>query len=161
MKRTFKQNGEEGEVMKICQFCGAENPDSVAVCSSCGANAFKHKCENCGTVFAEGNFCPHCGVKVGSKAKICPRCGAEYYSAACPDCGYIPHSGRVMTVETYAVSQPVKKRRTWLWVLGWIFIFPVPVTILVRRNTKWNQAMKTALIAASWILYFYLVYSQE
>lgn len=27
-----------------------------------------------------------------------------------------------------------KKRKTWLWVLGWICIFPLPLTILMLRK---------------------------
>ena len=46
-----------------------------------------------------------------------------------------------------------KKRRIWLWVLGWVFIFPVPATILVRR-TNWNKALKLAIIIMVWLIYF-------
>ena len=48
--------------MKICEFCGTANNDDAVKCSSCGSNSFKHKCNNCGTEFNEGNFCPKCGV---------------------------------------------------------------------------------------------------
>jgi ribosomal protein L40E len=143
----------ETEAMKVCKFCGAENQDSAAVCSSCGGNEFKHKCGNCGTVFEDGNFCPKCGVKAGAKAKKCPNCGAEYFSVACPDCGYTNKAGSTTVVYTNTTAQPVKKRKTWLWVLGWIFIFPVPLTILMVRNQKLNKWVKIGIIAVAWILY--------
>lgn len=158
--------------MKVCKFCGTESPDSASVCSSCGANEFTHKCENCGTEFDEGNFCPKCGVKAGAKAKKCPRCGAEYYSAACPDCGYINNnnnnnvntSGADRPTVIYAdrVVQPVnvKKRRTWLWVLGWIFIFPVPLTVLMVRNQKLGKVEKIAIITAAWLIYLFFGYAR-
>lgn len=139
--------------MKVCKYCGSESPDSAAICSSCGANEFKHKCENCGTVFENGNFCPKCGVKAGAKAKKCPRCGAEYYSAACPDCGYTNSADNITVVYADSAPQPVKERKTWLWVLGWIFIFPVPLTILMLRNQKLSKPVKIGIIVAAWIVY--------
>lgn len=139
--------------MKVCKFCGTESPDSTAICSSCGGNEFKHKCGNCGTVFEEGNFCPKCGVKAGAKAKKCPNCGAEYYSAVCPDCGYTNNVGNTTVVYVNTAAKTVKKRKTWLWVLGWLFIFPVPLTILMVNNQKLNKGVKIGIIAISWILY--------
>lgn len=46
-----------------------------------------------------------------------------------------------------------KKSKTWLWVLGWIFIFPVPLTILMLRNKKLNKMIKYGIIAVAWIIY--------
>lgn len=145
--------------MKVCKYCGSESPDSATICSSCGANEFKHKCENCGTVFENGNFCPKCGVKAGAKAKKCPRCGAEYYSAACPDCGYTNSADNITVVYADAAPQPVKERKTWLWVLGWIFAFPVPLTILLVRNQKVNKWLKIGIIAVAWIIYILIAFS--
>ena len=145
--------------MKVCKFCGADNQDSAAVCSSCGGNEFKHKCGNCGTVFEEGNFCPKCGVKAGAKAKKCPNCGAEYFSAACPDCGYTNKTGNTTVVYANTATQPVKKRETWLWVLGWIFIFPIPLTILMVRNQRLNKWVKIGIIAVAWILYLIIAFT--
>jgi transcription elongation factor Elf1 len=51
----------------------------------------------------------------------------------------------------YAV-QPQKKRKTWLWVLGWIFIFPVPATILIQRSNM-NIVTRVFLIILVWVLY--------
>ena len=149
----------ETEAMKVCKFCGSENQDSATVCSSCGGNEFKHKCGNCGTLFEEGNFCPKCGVKAGAKAKRCPNCGAEYFSAACPDCGYTNKVGNTTVVYTDTSTQPVKKRKTWLWVLGWILIFPVPLTILMIRNQKLNKWVKIGIIAVAWILYLIIAFA--
>lgn len=53
--------------------------------------------------------------------------------------------------DSYQVAAP-RRRRTWLWVLGWIFIFPVPATILISRR-DWNIVTKTFLIILVWIAY--------
>ena len=50
-------------------------------------------------------------------------------------------------------GKPPKKRKTWLWVLGWIFIFPVPLTILMLRNQKLSKPVKIGIIVAAWIVY--------
>lgn len=146
--------------MKVCKFCGTENYNHVAACSSCGGNEFKYKCDNCGTVYEEGKYCPKCGVKSGAKAKKCPICGAEYYSVACPDCGYSPaqnqksnNDNNSQSANISANPQPVKKRKTWLWVLGWILIFPAPLTVLMLNNQKLDKWVRYLIIALSWIVY--------
>ena len=149
-------------VMKICKYCQSTSDDTTTVCPSCGAKEFKYQCENCGNVFDDGLFCPKCGVKVGTKSKRCPNCATEYYSAACPNCGYTANSRYTYSPITpntpvmpdTAFSQPEKKRKTWLWVLGWIFIFPVPLTVLLIKNQKLSKGLRIGIIAAAWIVYF-------
>ena len=46
-----------------------------------------------------------------------------------------------------------KKNRIWLWIVGWIFVYPVPVTLLLRRS-RLRSFGKTALIILAWIPYF-------
>lgn len=143
--------------MKVCQFCGTENEDSVKACTSCGANKFRYKCENCGTVFDKGKYCPNCGVKVGTKAKKCPRCGKNYYSSACPDCGYIAVSDKAAVAKNGATTKTTKKKKIWPWVLGWLLVFPLPLTILMFRKKNLNKKGKIGVIVAAWVLYFVLV----
>ena len=137
--------------MKTCEYCGKLNPDDALQCESCLGTSFVQKCANCGAEFTEGQFCPHCGVKVGQKPKICPECGAEYFSAACPDCGYTPtrawHPAQQQTASDFT---PKPKRHTVLWVLGWIFCFPVPLTVLIARSRMKTWA-KVVLIALLWL----------
>ena len=121
--------------MKICLFCGNETSDTASSCPSCGAGQFKTKCNNCGTVFEEGMYCPSCGVKAGEVAMTCP------------DCGYIPSAKQTnesaapdfdpSVLLRYIPPMPAKKRRTWLWVLGWIFCYPIPLTILLFRGIRY------------------------
>ena len=143
--------------MKICSFCNTENKDDAVKCVSCGANTFKFKCENCGTVFEDGAHCPHCGVKAGQEARKCPVCNTEYYTNACPTCGYVP-GGKSSTSSTPPANnapQPSAppKRKTWLWVLGWIFIFPLPLTLILLKKQNMSKGLKYGIIAAAWILY--------
>ena len=153
--------------MKVCAYCGTENLDNSVLCTNCGAHEFHNKCNNCGTVFSEGEYCPKCGVKAGQKPRTCPNCGREYYSNACPTCGYMQGErepmNRSKTRATVSYSEqstkPTKKRKTWLWVLGWIFIFPLPLTILLLRNQKMNRVIKIAIIAIAWLFYLLIAFS--
>ncbi len=56
---------------------------------------------------------------------------------------------------TVTLNQPLpkKKRKTWLWVLGWIFIFPIPLTILIWRSQKMSTIVKIVLTAVAWLVY--------
>ena len=124
--------------------------------------------------------CPHCGahlkVDIESKQAACEHCGAniliddevqhvQYDNAE--EAGYKFEKGRQRAqaeerrrnqqeYESYSGrinSQQPKKRRTWLWVLGWFFIFPVPLTILMLRKKDMKPAIKYGIIAAGWIIY--------
>lgn len=44
-----------------------------------------------------------------------------------------------------------KKRKTWLWILGWILCFPIPLTILMLRNKKLPNALRYGVIAFAWL----------
>ena len=47
-------------------------------------------------------------------------------------------------------SAPTQRRRTWLWVLGWCFLFPVPVILLLKRS-RMKTIAKIGIIIAAWI----------
>ena len=153
--------------MKVCNYCGTENSDTAVICENCGAHDFKHKCNNCGTVYSEGEYCPKCGVKARQRPRVCPKCGREYYSNACPTCGYVKGGQETSTtpperttpIRAKQSSKPAKKRKTWLWVLGWIFVFPLPLTILLLRSQKMKKAVKIAIIAIAWLFYLLFVFA--
>ena len=121
--------------------------------------------------------CPNCGatlqVDADNKQITCSYCGnalfvddeANHMKIDNPErVGYEFEKGRQraqaeqrytqpnMSSQTTNYSQP-KKRRTWLWVLGWLFLFPVPLTIIVVRNKKMSKGIKAAIIAAAWVLF--------
>ena len=120
--------------------------------------------------------CPKCGAQLKIDDKItkgfCEHCGTvvliddevqhiQYDNAE--EAGYNFEKGRQRArAEVQGVSgqtsfgmekmqPPKKKRRTWLWVLGWIFIFPVPLTVLIGRS-KLKKPMKVILIVALWAI---------
>jgi len=133
------------------------------------------KCPNCGADLAKGKFCEYCGAQITASMlreqeqinkEGCPICVSTNISfnrekqgeikgknrlavvrstvGFCKDCGYTWTTG---------YDQPLKKRKTWLWVLGWIFIFPVPLTILMLRKRDMKPAVKYGIIAAGWIVF--------
>ena len=139
--------------MKKCEYCGSLNEDGASTCSACGGNSFTRQCVNCGASFKDGVACPRCGVRVDQPAKKCPRCKATYYTASCPACGYTPEWKAPEAGRFDGAAQPAKKRRTVWWILGWIFIFPVPATILIYRSEKLPVWMKVLYIVLVWGLY--------
>lgn len=46
-----------------------------------------------------------------------------------------------------------KKRNTLLWVLGWLSIFPLPLTILLLRKREMTPGKKYGFIVAAWSVY--------
>ena len=117
--------------------------------------------------------CPHCGahlkVDPSNKQASCEHCGAalliddevqrvQYDNAE--EAGYKFEKGRQRaqaeaskTVRVTYQNSLQKKRRTWLWVLGWIFIFPLPLTIILLRKKNMKPAIKYPIIAVAWIIY--------
>ena len=51
---------------------------------------------------------------------------------------------------------PAKNAKIWLWIIGWILIFPLPLTILLRRNRSIPKTPKKILIILTWLVYFSL-----
>ncbi|MBO4331499.1 MAG: hypothetical protein J5827_05440 [Oscillospiraceae bacterium] len=100
------------------------------------------KCEYCGSTLLIEDEAP----------------GAGYENAE--EAGYNFEKGRQRALAEagadYADAEPVKRRRTWLWVLGWICIFPLPLTILLIRKKDMNPVIKYVIIAAAWIIYLFI-----
>lgn len=96
--------------------------------------------------------------------KTCRKCGRQIEDDAlvCPYCGCVNRDKKNGRTEPEITrisggSEPPKKRKTCLWVLGWLFIFPLPLTILLLRNQKMNKTVKFLIIAAAWA--FYLLFA--
>lgn len=132
------------------------------------------KCPYCGAEIGNSKNCEYCGSQISAEMRKeqeavnkqgCPRCNSTNISFSrekqgeiqgkrgsnvirktvglCKDCGY--------TWE--AADYKPAKRKTWLWVLGWIFIFPLPLTILMLRKKTMKPAIKYGIIAAAWLIY--------
>lgn len=119
--------------------------------------------------------CPKCGAYLRVDADIqsafCEYCGAELLIDDevqhlqidnAESAGYAFEKGRQRAqneaqAQRYYTSQPQpapkkKKKMVW-WVLGWIFIFPIPLTILIARNQRLRTGAKIGIIAAAWLVY--------
>ncbi len=126
--------------------------------------------------------CPHCGsalkIDPSNKNATCEYCGAallidnevqhiQYDNAE--EAGYKFEKGRqraqaearqkVKSDNTQVYVDKPKKRKTWLWVLGWICIFPLPLTILLLRKKDMNKIIKYGIIAVAWIVYLLIGFS--
>ena len=92
--------------------------------------------------------------------KTCKKCGKliEDDALVCPYCGCVNRDKKKSKVEPEVTrsgggNEPPKKRKTWLWILGWLFIFPLPLTILLLRNQKMNKVVKYIIIVVAWLFY--------
>lgn len=121
--------------------------------------------------------CPNCGgtleLSEDVKQAYCPFCGS---SIAVDDeikhvqfdnteqAGYNFERGR-MRAQQDAVNARIaaeqarvraqqdaeRKRKNFVWwVIGWLFFFPIPLTILIAKSKKLNTVWKTVLIFALW-----------
>lgn len=135
------------------------------------------QCPNCGaTIKNESRFCEFCGSQITVEMQKereqlnkvgCPNCGSSNVTfnrekqgevkgkngttvvrttvGLCKDCGY--------TWNTTGNTQSPKKKMTWLWVLGWIYIFPLPLTILMLRKKDMKPVLKYGIIVIAWMVY--------
>ncbi|MBR0434883.1 MAG: zinc ribbon domain-containing protein [Lachnospiraceae bacterium] len=136
------------------------------------------KCPNCGAeIEANSRKCSYCDTVISAEMqrenellqkKGCPKCNSTNVTftrenqgelrgknakrivhktvGLCKDCGYTWYSD----VDDAGNG---KRRKTWLWVLGWIFIFPVPLTILLLRKKEMNPVLKYGIIGLAFALY--------
>lgn len=51
-------------------------------------------------------------------------------------------------------SKEKKSAPIWLWIIGWIVIFPIPLTILMLKNQKIKSTIKYGVIAVAWVVFF-------
>lgn len=110
----------------------------------------------------------------GTRAAKCKRCGSTnikyrreressngyYYktTAMCQDCGHTWTTSSDVVNRNTAIAE--KKKSKWmlvLWVIGWICVFPIPLTIIMLRNKsvveKLSDKVRYGIIAAAWIVY--------
>lgn len=119
-------------------------------------------------VIPEANkaVCDYCGTTVLIDDEIKR---IEYTNAE--DAGYNFEKGRLRAqaeqiqhpamqqIQYEYVTPQKKKRHTFWWVMGWIFIFPIPATILILRNKKMHWILKTVLILLVWGIYLAIGFS--
>lgn len=130
-----------------CKFCGGEIDNNSKTCPFCGSTISLEEKIELEQLNKQG--CPKCGS--GNVAFKREQAGVARNSKGsktlyqtkgiCNDCGH-----------TWTTDTP-KKSKIWLWVLGWIFIFPVPLTILLLRKKAMKPGLKYGLIGGSWLIF--------
>ena len=122
--------------------------------------------------------CPQCGGTLKAPENVkqmqCPFCNTtvmlddevqHVQFDNSKQAGYDFEKGRIAAQQDHAAQQArynqeviraqqeAKRKRKNLiwWVLGWIFIFPVPLTILIVKSKKLKPVIKAVLIAALWV----------
>lgn len=151
---------------KFCEYCGSEMPQEKSIINITnnyyGGTSPQENNE------IENNIgkCPKCGnsqiafkrERVSTATQSCSRknyigSGRQGQSVShsvyrtigvCQNCGYTWESN---------TSTNTSSRKTWLWVLGWICVFPLPLTILLLRKKDMKPAVKYGIIAFAWILF--------
>ena len=152
---------------KFCEYCGSEMPKEKSTVNI--TNNYYGSAEPQGQTEVENNVgkCPKCGnskitfkrerVVTATQSRSrknyigTGRQGQSVSQSAyrtvgvCQNCGY--------TWNPNATNSGSGKK-TWLWVLGWICIFPLPLTILLLRKKDMKPAVKYGIIAVAWLLFF-------
>ena len=56
-------------------------------------------------------------------------------------------------------NEPESEKKTpiWLWILGWVLVFPLPLTVLLNRERRMSFGVKFAALAIMWIMYFGMI----
>ena len=53
-----------------------------------------------------------------------------------------------------AATKKKRKAKKWVWVVGWILCFPIPLTVILSRSKKINIFFKGILISLLWFFTF-------
>lgn len=146
-----------------CNHCG-KLFEGLA-CPDCGirADAQAVKCPSCGRLYY-ASVCPHCGY---SPAKERDRTRAleqqrlqlekekERRLAAESEENRLRLEQQNRREKALKDEPAKKKRHTLLWILGWLLIFPLPLTILLTRKKSgfFGKLLKTAVILLAWLIY--------
>lgn len=124
--------------------------------------------------------CPKCNahmkVDAENKQVKCEFCGATFmiddqiqhvrYDNA-EEAGYQFERGRQkaqaeaayhaqMAQQYYAPTPPppAKKGKLWLWVIGWLFCFPIPLSVILWRKLPFKKSVKIGILVAMWLILF-------
>lgn len=151
---------------KFCEYCGSEMPkekstvnitnnyyggaapqehtevdNNIGKCPNCGNSKITFKRERVGTATQSRSRKNYIGT--GRQGQSVSQ-SAYRTIGVCQNCGY--------TWNPNATNKGSGKK-TWLWVLGWICIFPLPLTILLLRKKDMKPAVKYGIIAVAWVLF--------
>lgn len=140
-----------------CPNCGADIEQNSKICSYCNSAITVEMQRNQEQLNKSG--CPKCGssnitFKRENQGEVRGKKGKQIVHKTvglCKDCGY-----------TWNPNVPVQKKESsnmWLWVVGWIVIFPVPLTLLMLRNKTMKTNVRYGIIAGAWVLYLLIAFA--
>ena len=111
------------------------------------------KCPYCGAM-NQDNICEFCDSELSKEQTTIPISNHFY--------GYTMEQSS-NTKSFNSTIDKVNKKETplWVWILGWICIFPLPLTILFLRKKDRTPALKYSMIVFVWILYFLIGFSSD
>ena len=132
-----------------CPSCGADIDMKSKQCTFCGAYITSDMRKEREMVTKEG--CPKCGSSniTFNREKQGEYKGKNGTSIVRSTVGFCKDCGHTWTPST----PPKKKDHTALWVLGWICIFPLPLTILLLRKKELKPLIKYGSIVLAWLVY--------
>lgn len=151
-------------------------------CASCGAETRGKFCEYCGSELPQAPSPMQHDPETTESTGKCPRCGSANITFTRERINTTTRShshknvvgfgrtGRATSASNYRTvglcqncgctwdpnNRPKQRRKLWLWVLGWLFLFPLPVTILLLRKKDMKPGLKYGIIAAVWVLFLLL-----
>lgn len=107
------------------------------------------KCKNCGAE-TRNEICEYCGSEMPKEQTVIHITNNYYGDGA-------KESSETETAFQMDEIQPCNEKKkgapTWVWVLGWICIFPLPLTILLLRKKDMNPKVKYGCIIVAWVVY--------
>lgn len=111
--------------------------------------------------------CPSCGATLdassGSETITCEYCGTSFAVSGAARKAKVEQPAQAEVAYAAPSVEPTQtKRKTWLWVLGWIFCFPIPLTILMLNSPRTkgiNSKARIAIVVVGWLLYLAIAFS--
>ncbi|MCF0260489.1 MAG: Ig-like domain-containing protein [Erysipelotrichaceae bacterium] len=88
--------------------------------------------------------CTACSNLINDDAQFCSYCGAAVQNTA---------SQRQTTAWANRNAKPKTKWEIAGWIIGFLFFFPIPVTLLMLRNRRIKKNIRYGIMAATWILF--------
>jgi hypothetical protein len=139
----------------------------------------KMKCPNCGAEIGAAKSCDYCGSQISAEMQKeqeqlnksgCPKCSSTNITFKRENQGEVRGKNSKQVIHrtvgycndcgaTWYADSTEKKRKTWLWVLGWIFIFPLPLTLILIKKKDMKPILRYGIIAVAWIVYLIIGFS--
>ena len=144
----------------ICPNCGADIPADGKACEFCGTTITVEMLKEREIINKQG--CPRCkstNLEFKRETRSITRSTANGTNGArvnnvtigiCKDCGYTWDTARLNNGNAGGQK---KSSYTWLWVLGWIFIFPVPLSIIMYRKKDLPKPLRIVVVVVAWVIF--------